>query len=66
MSLTLINFGVDVISNPRLRETGSRRRRGPKGTPTPTDQAGGDADRQLNEATEGADNVDVDVREVQQ
>lgn len=66
MSLTLINFGVDVISNPRLRETGTVRRRGPKGTPTPTDQTGGDADRQFNEATQGADNLEVDVREVQQ
>lgn len=66
VSLTLINFGVDAVSNPRLRDTEKPRRRGPDETPTPTDQSGGDADRQFAEATQGADNLEVNVRQVQQ
>lgn len=66
VSLTLINFGVDAVSNPRLRDTGTRRRRGSNETPTPPDQSGGDADRQFDEAVDGVDNLQVGVRQVQQ
>lgn len=48
MSLTLINFGVDAISNPRLREGRSERRRAVTGS---TAVVGSTADRGSTEST---------------
>ena len=80
MSLTLINFGVDAVSNPRLREGGTSSKKAAaadasraadardaqRGEEGAADRPSApQGDRMLHGSPDGADGDQVDVREIQ-